>query len=79
MRSSSDPFDNYPDSELLHVLTLTGLKPYLDSLPNGLHSVVEEYGENMVWDLHMPQAPVTDACVPSPGHVRAPCSVMVVA
>ncbi|KAI7830395.1 P-loop containing nucleoside triphosphate hydrolase protein [Gamsiella multidivaricata] len=47
IRVNLDPFDQHQDADLWAALEAASLKPYISSLPEGLHTVIENGGENM--------------------------------
>ncbi|XP_063163042.1 ATP-binding cassette sub-family C member 2 isoform X2 [Candoia aspera] len=47
LRMNLDPFDQYSDEDIWHVLELAHLKTYVHALPEGLSSPVSEAGENL--------------------------------
>lgn len=47
LRMNLDPFGKNSDEEIWRALELTQLRPFVKSLPAGLHHEVSEGGENI--------------------------------
>ncbi|KAG0195194.1 hypothetical protein BGX31_006605, partial [Mortierella sp. GBA43] len=47
IRSNLDPFDKYTDADIWEALESASLKPYIQTLPEGLSTMIDNGGENM--------------------------------